>query len=93
MRIAFALEGGNQLDKLIFDLTESKARGAKTIILFTTDEEDVNNQLSKLVGASTPPLTDELPAPHVVFFGAITTLAFDADIESLMEAVGDELDE
>ena len=77
----------NQIRKVIFDLNEVLARGGKSAFLICTDEEDANDQLTAAAHATVAPEVRELPVPEFIYMGSVTTLGFDAGLDSLVEAM------
>lgn len=86
MRGAIILTAPEQLNKLIFDLTESRARGAKSVMMYITDEDGATQVLQDLLVGRVNLSETVPPEPDWYFGGSIMTLAFASDVTDLIEA-------
>jgi hypothetical protein len=91
MKTAFVVDGGSQLDLLIFHLKEAQARRAGVVLLYTSDEDKVNDELSNASEAMAVDVEYMPESPDLLFFGTITVLGFEGAVDDFRGAL--EVDE
>lgn len=84
MIIAFAM-GSEQTQSLIKELQECLARGAVSVILYTTDDPAVIELMHEMHIAQVPPTTANIPSPDIYYSGIIWPLAFNADVVAKLD--------